>query len=74
MTAAGFFNQKRRDEHAAVIKAFTDVLGDAQVDRGWRASELHPRTYCVSTFCSSRFRTAAGALPGAQCRHLISAT
>ena len=29
MTAAGFFNQARRDEaQAAVVKAFTDVLGD----------------------------------------------
>ena len=29
MTAAGFFNQKRRDDaQAAVVKAFTDVLGD----------------------------------------------
>jgi hypothetical protein len=29
MTAASFFNQKRRDEaQAAVVKAFTDVVGD----------------------------------------------
>ena len=29
MTASGFFNQRRRDDaQAAVVKAFTDVLGD----------------------------------------------
>jgi phenylpyruvate tautomerase PptA (4-oxalocrotonate tautomerase family) len=75
MTAAGFFNQKRQDEaEAAVVKAFTDVLGDDGKSIEMGASELHPRTYCVSTFCSSRFRRAAGVLPGAPRRRLISAT
>jgi phenylpyruvate tautomerase PptA (4-oxalocrotonate tautomerase family) len=75
MTAAGFFNQKRRDEAQARSSRRSPMYLATMASRpSWGASELHHRTYCVSTFCLSRFRRAAGALPGGPRWRLISAT
>jgi phenylpyruvate tautomerase PptA (4-oxalocrotonate tautomerase family) len=44
MTAAGFFTQKRRDAaHAAVNKAFVDVLGDDGSSIEWEGVRVAPK-------------------------------